>query len=191
MQRAETLYTVVPKLASSARIHATPVPLARMPHLHYHLYRQCRFFQRNTIVGAALCLVLLTAPLGWAQKMSRVTPVRMEDSDHRMVAVSCQVNGGSRRYVCVIDSGATNTIVSDRVLKADGPLIEMTTGNGVVRVHQRDVSLTLADGLELKSKAFVQSMMPQGVDILVGQDVLRQFRFVILDYETRQVEFQW
>jgi len=34
-------------------------------------------------------------------------------------------------------------------------------------------------------------MMLQGVDILVGQDVLREFRFVIFDYEARQVEFQW
>ena len=48
----------------------------------------------------------------------------------------------------------------------------------------------MADGLELKSKAFVQPMMLQGLDILVGQDVLRQFRSVILDYETRKVEFQ-
>ena len=45
---------------------------------------------------------------------------------------------------------------------------------------------TIAEGLELKSKTFVQSMMLQGVDILVGQDVLQQFRFVIFDYKTRQ-----
>jgi hypothetical protein len=137
-------------------------------------------------------LVLLGSQTSPAQQMSKVTAVRMEDDPyHQMVGVTCRVNGSRRRYVCVIDSGATNTIVSDRVLKADGPLIEMTTGNGVVRVHQREVSLTIADGLELKAKALVQSMMLQGVDILVGQDVLRQFRFVIFDYEARQVEFQW
>lgn len=112
------------------------------------------------------------------------------DPDHMMVGVPCQINGGQHRYVCLIDSGATNTIISDRVLKAEGPLIELTTGNGVVHVHQREVSLTIAENLRLKSKAFVQSMMLQGVDILVGQDVLRQFRLVIFDYETQQVEFQ-
>jgi hypothetical protein len=137
-------------------------------------------------------LVLLASQTSPAQQISKVTAVRMEDDPyHQMVGVTCRVNGSRRRYVCVIDSGATNTIVSDRVLKAEGPLIEMTTGNGVVRVHQREVSLTIADGLELKAKALVQSMMLQGVDILVGQDVLRQFRFVIFDYEARQVEFQW
>jgi hypothetical protein len=143
-------------------------------------------------LGIVLGLALLGSQTSPAQQMSKVTAVRMEDDPyHQMVGVTCHVNGSRRRYVCVIDSGATNTIVSDRVLKAEGPLIEMTTGNGVVRVHQREVSLTIADGLELKAKALVQSMMLQGVDILVGQDVLRQFRFVIFDYEARQVEFQW
>jgi hypothetical protein len=133
----------------------------------------------------------LIDPVTSAQKINKVTAVRMEDDpDHKMVGVSCRINAGRRRYVCVIDSGATNTIISDRVLKAEGPLGEMTTGNGVVRVHVREVSLTIADGLNLKSKAFVQSMMLPGVDILVGQDVLRQFRSVIFNYETRQVEFQ-
>jgi hypothetical protein len=144
------------------------------------------------IVLELVGLVLLASQTSSAQQMSKVMAVRMEDDPgHQMIGVTCRVNGSRRRYVCVIDSGATNTIVSDRVLKAEGPLIEMTTGNGVVRVHQREVSLTIADGLELKAKALVQSMMLQGVDILVGQDVLRQFRFVIFDYEARQVEFQW
>jgi len=123
--------------------------------------------------------------------MSLATAVRMaSDPDHKMVGVPCQVKGNRHRYICLIDSGATYTIVSDRVVKAEGPVIEMSTGNGAVRVHQREVSLTIADGLELKAKALIQSSMLQGVDILVGQDVLRQFKSVIFDYENGQVEFQ-
>lgn len=142
-------------------------------------------------LGVAAGLALLTAPAMRAQKVDKVTAVKMEDDpDHKMVGVSCRINAGRRRYVCVIDSGATNTIISDRVLKAEGPSVEMITGNGVVHVHQREVSLTIAEALNLKSKAFVQPMMLQGVDILVGQDVLRQFRSVNFNYETRQVEFQ-
>ena len=141
--------------------------------------------------GVAVCLALLAAPVTRAQKINEVTSVRMEDDpEYHMVWVSCRIKGDPRRYVCVIDSGASITIVSDRLVKAEGPVVEMTTGNGVVHVHQREVSLTIADGLNLKSKAFVQSMMPQGVDVLVGQDVLRQFRSVIFNYETRKVEFQ-
>jgi gag-polyprotein putative aspartyl protease len=136
-------------------------------------------------------MALATAQGVHAQKTSIVTAVRMEaDRGHEMVEVPCRVNGTEHTYICVIDSGATNTIISDRVLKGEGPVIDVTTGNGVVRVHQREVSLTIAGGLELKSKAYVQSTMTEGVDILVGQDVLRQFKFVTFDYENRQVEFQ-
>ena len=113
-----------------------------------------------------------------------------DDPNHKMVGISCRINADRRRHVCVIDSGATYTVISDRILKPEGPLIPMSTANGVVYAHQREVSLTIADKLKLKSKAFVHSRMMEGIDILVGQDVLRQFRCVVFDYETRQVEFQ-
>jgi hypothetical protein len=120
-----------------------------------------------------------------------VIAVKMEnDPRHAMIAVGCRVNGAGRLYSCVIDSGATHTIISDRVLKANGPLIDVTTANGVIHMHQQEVSLKLADGLEVKSKVLVQeNMTPQDVDILLGEDVLRQFRAVIFDYEKGQVEF--
>jgi hypothetical protein len=145
----------------------------------------------NLLFVAPLVFLSVFIPQANAQGMNPMTAIRMAaDPNHKMVGVPCQVNDDPRRYICLIDSGATNTIVSDRVVKAEGPVIEMTTGNGVVRVHQREVSLTIGDCVELKSKAFIQSMMLQGVDILVGQDVLRQFKSVIFDYENAQVEFR-
>jgi hypothetical protein len=145
----------------------------------------------KTTVCLFACILFLSFPASWAQTTSIVTSVGMEaDPDHKMIVVRCQVNGAPDLYACVIDSGATNTIISDRLVRAEGPVVEINTGNGVVRVHQREVSLTIADRLEIKCKAFIQSRMLQGVDILIGQDVLRQFRFVILDYKNRQVEFQ-
>jgi len=137
-------------------------------------------------------VVILNGTL-WARrphKVNEVAAVRMEDFKQKMVAVSCQINGAGRRYLCVIDSGATYTVISDRVLRAEGTLVELVTANGLIRVYQREVLLTMANGLELKSEALVQpNMTPQDVDILVGQDVLRQFRFVVFDYEKQQVEF--
>ena len=144
-------------------------------------------------VQLCLCwpVVLLCPLLSWGQTVSVVTTIRMMmEPGHEMVGIPCQINGTQRHYICVIDSGATYTVISDRVVKPYGPVIDLTTGNGVVRAHQREVSLTIADGLELKSKALVQSKMLQGVDILLGQDVLRQFRYVTFDYENRKVEFQ-
>ena len=162
---------------------------------HHEPSHACREEDVNTrrwgvLVFAGLVLSPLLAARP-ARKIDGVTTVKMEaDPDHKMVGVPCQINGARHLYVCVIDSGATNTIISDRVVKPEGPTVEMSTGNGVVRVHERDVSLKIGEGLELKSKALVQSKMLQGVDILVGQDVLRQFRCVIFDFDTRQVEFQ-
>jgi hypothetical protein len=147
----------------------------------------------RTAMVLILCgMGLIVLPLqALAQNATVVTTIRMSvDAGHEMVSIPCRVNGSERLYTCVIDSGATYTVISDRVVKATGPSIDMTTGNGVVRVHQREVSLTFADGIELKSKALVQQKMLQGVDILVGQDVLRQFKYVTFDYENRKVEFQ-
>ena len=137
------------------------------------------------------CAVLLTPQVSLCRNTSAVSTAKMAIELHNeMVGIPCQINGLKRRYTCVIDSGATYTVVSDRVLKPEGPVIEMTTANGAVRVHQREVSLTIASGLEVKSKALVQSRMLAGIDILVGQDVLRQFKYVTFDYENRIVDFQ-
>jgi hypothetical protein len=136
--------------------------------------------------------LIFNAPLWarWRHKTNDVTAVRMEFPKHNMVAMSCQINGAGHRYLCVIDSGATYTVISDRVVEAEGPSADLTTLTGVKHVHEREVSLTIAGGLKLKSKAYVESdMIPQDVDILLGQDVLRQFRSVVFDYEKQQVEF--
>ncbi|HWF40155.1 MAG TPA: retropepsin-like aspartic protease [Candidatus Acidoferrales bacterium] len=144
----------------------------------------------NAVIVIGMMTWLLP-PTVRAQKTAVVTTIRMTmEAGHEMVGIPCQINGAQRQYICVIDSGATFTVISDRVVKPDGPIIDLTTGNGVVRAHQREVSLTIADGLELKSKALVQSKMLQGVDILLGQDVLRQFKYVTFDFENRKVEFQ-
>jgi len=147
-------------------------------------------------LARAIVLAFVWIPLFWARRRpkpgtERVTAVRMQsDAKHSMIAVSCQINGVGRDHACVIDSGATHTIISDKVLKPKGPLIEVTTTYGVIQVHQQDVSLRLANGLELKSRALVQPRMsPDDIEILIGQDVLRQFRTVILNYEKQTVEF--
>ena len=141
-------------------------------------------------IGLALAFISpMPAP---AHEPQSVTSVAMQDDPaHLMITVSCQIGGAGPVYRCVIDSGATHTMISEKLLKPKGPVIDVTTGNGVIRVHQQEVSLTIAGALKLKSQAFVQSTnMPEGVDVLLGQDVLRQFRSVIFDYDKHQVEFR-
>lgn len=144
-----------------------------------------------TRFGPLFILVLLVGPALWAKHRQQTDTIVVDmqnDPAHSMIAIDCQING--HHYSCVIDSGATFTLISDKVLKAEGPLVDVTTAHGVIRVHQREVSLRIAGNLEMKSKAFVESnMTPDDVEILVGEDVLRQFRAVIFDYANQQVQF--
>jgi hypothetical protein len=112
------------------------------------------------------------------------------DTRHLMISIGCQIDGKGPHYSCVIDSGATHTIVSDKIVKPDGPVVEVTTANGVVRMHQKRIRLSLSGQLDLETNAFVQSGgMPEDAEILLGEDVLRQFRSVVFNYEKEQVEF--
>jgi hypothetical protein len=141
-------------------------------------------------IGLALALTL---PIrARAQKSKSVTSVAMQDDPaHLMIAVGCRIGAVETIYRCVIDSGATHTMISAKLLKPKGPVIDVTTANGVIQVRQQEVSLMIGGTLKLKSQAFVQSTdMPEGVDVLLGQDVLRQFRSVIFDYDKHQVEFR-
>lgn len=113
------------------------------------------------------------------------------DLNHWMIGVRCQIKDDSgKRHLCVIDSGASHTIISDKVVKAEGPLIDITTGNGVVQGHARHVGFTIDGRLQLDSLALIQSnMTPPDIEILLGEDVLRQFRSVTFDYEKQEVDF--
>jgi hypothetical protein len=149
----------------------------------------------NATLGCAVVLILVFDPVLFARhahSADNIITVQMQrDTNYWMVGVRCQVSGGSGKWhVCVIDSGASHTIISDKVLKAEGPSIDVTTGNGVIQARARHVRLTIAEGLQVDSLALVQSdMTPSDVEILLGQDVLRQFRSVNFNYEKQQVEF--
>lgn len=148
---------------------------------------------RKTLGPLIIAALVFSTPLRARRrhKTAEASEVRMEHPNYNMVAVRCRVNSSRRQYPCVIDSGASHTVISDRVLKPEGPPIDVTTANGVIHVNQREVLLTIAESLEVKSKALVEShAMPQDVDILLGQDVLRQFRSVVFDYENQTVEFR-
>lgn len=145
-------------------------------------------------LGVLVVLLLMLDPSAFAHRsrnFENVVRVQMRrDLNHWMVGIDCRVGGAGELHICVIDSGASHTIISDKIVKPEGPLIDITTANGVIRAHARHVSFTITDSLHLDSLALVQSQMtPPDIEILLGQDVLRQFRSVIFDYEKQKVEF--
>jgi hypothetical protein len=146
---------------------------------------------RTLGLAVFVAIALNPSALGCTQKTSTIITAKMEsDPAHNLIGVRCRIKGSPHLYLCVIDSGATNTAVSDQVVKPQGIMVYMDTTNGVVRVPKREVSLTIADGPELKAQAFVPSKMPAGVQVLIGQDILRQFCSVVFDYNTREIEFR-
>lgn len=140
----------------------------------------------SLIVFAGIALSPLPA-LGQAHGLMKAN---MEPAAQGLIGVRCQIKGSRRHYVCVIDSAATYTVISDQVIKPGGFTAYIDTTNGLVKGPVREVSLIIGDGPELKAQAFVPSKMPPGIEILIGQDVLRQFRSVLFDYNTQKVEFQ-
>lgn len=147
------------------------------------------------VLLSTMLLLLAFGPLHFprrAHDADAIVTVPMQgDRDHSMIGVRCQIGGRSGKWrTCVIDSGASHTIISDKVLKAEGPLVDITTANGVIRAHAQHVRFTIDERLQIDSLALVQSnMMPSDIEVLLGQDVLRQFRSITFDYEKQAVEF--
>lgn len=145
-------------------------------------------------LGILIGVLLIFDPSAFARRsrnFDNVVRVHMQrDRNHWMVGIDCRISGADKPHICVIDSGASHTMISDKIVKPEGPLIDVTTANGVIHAHARHVSFTITDSLHLDSLALVQSQMtPPDIEILLGQDVLRQFRSVIFDYEKEEVEF--
>jgi hypothetical protein len=133
---------------------------------------------------------LLNPSLAMARSKRTNTIVMRPMLDGRAVGFLCGINGSKPVYNCIIDSGASNTLVSDRILKPEGPVRHVITGGGVIPVHEQSVSFRLTDGLDVNVMAYVQLMTLDGMDVLIGQDFLRHFKSVVFDYERGQVKFQ-
>lgn len=99
-----------------------------------------------------------------------------------VVEVRCGINGSKRQYNCIVDSGASNTLVSARILKPKGPLKHMATGAGMMPVYEQAIRLSIADGVDVDLTAYVEMAELRGIDVLIGQDFLRHFKSVVFDY---------
>lgn len=138
-----------------------------------------------------LLVLFMGASVAVAKGKEKIVIVEMTPMiDKSVTGVLCGINGSKRQYHCLIDSGASNTLVSDRIVKPEGAVRQLLTGGGTIPVHEHEVSLTLADGFSVRLNAYVQFMMLEDIDVLIGQDLLRQFKSVAFDYARREVVFQ-
>lgn len=97
----------------------------------------------------------------------------------------------------LVDTGATYTIVDASILPPNahkrqcGHSISMT-GNGLVKKHRLSMRFNLGEKyiMEIRVGQQIVTSHPEcPFSIIIGQDLLRQFRHITIDYVEKTIEF--
>jgi hypothetical protein len=106
-----------------------------------------------------------------------------------LVVIRCSTDRGERE--CVIDTGSSGTIIDKRAVR--GALLGSDSIGGLagpIDMQVREASIWIA-GVEIKSLVRVTDLRSRiGEDVLLGEDVFKQFDLVAIDYKHRVVIFQ-
>jgi len=150
--------------------------------------------QRFRALVAALLALGLLGPATFAHEETVLLPFR---SMHSLILVDAKVNGNPATLL--LDTGANNTIINAKIYgNVQAPRVELTSkGPGIVgnalRLH---VDLEIADRFLFSQPVSVMNLgdLPQRVgakfDGLLGQDILRQFRSVRINYRAHVIELE-
>ena len=149
---------------------------------------------RFRAVAAILATFALLTPAGFANGEPVLLPFR---SVHSLILVDAKVNGHSATLL--FDTGANDTIINAKLCgNVSAPSLEQTSrGPGIVGHALRlRVDLEIGGRLLLSQPMSVMSLgdLPQRVgapfDGLLGQDILREFRSVRINYRTHVIELE-
>ena len=136
-----------------------------------------------------LVLALVLCSPAYAQTYS--VPMQAQNQQ-RYVIVACKIEGIERELRCMIDSGAAQSMVSNRILKAagSGGSSNMVTPNGETLVFTRKVYFTIGT-LKFSGVCILPPLDPRmQFDAVIGEDVLQLFAKVTLDFSRRMVIFE-
>jgi hypothetical protein len=188
---------------STFRINALLFPGARRPAILAAAGRRepvrlpPRRLQSARIFRALMLLFLFLAPL---PNRARPRAVRVPfHTVQSMILVDAQVNGN--RVTFLLDTGSNNTIVSVRTygdLQFQLHQIQRSrNGPGMTGESLRlPVELALADRIWVGQRVSVMNLddlkriLGISFDGLLGQDILRQFRSVRIDYHAHVIELE-
>jgi len=146
--------------------------------------------------GLALLLLLLTPLPNRAKPASVKVPFRTVQA---MILVDGKVNGNSATLL--LDTGANRTIISAKAFGNEplalpqGPRKPSRVGMAGYSVR-RPADLRLGEHLWVAQPVSVmdledlKGMLKLDFDGLIGQDILRQFRTVRIDYHARVIEME-
>jgi Aspartyl protease len=144
----------------------------------------------------ALLFLLLTPLPDAAHPVSVKVPFRNVQS---LILVDCKVNGNPATFL--LDTGANRTIISSKsygdVLFELQRLPQNHKGPGLVGYSvRREADLSLGGHTWVGQRVSVmylddlKRMMGMEFDGLLGQDILRQFRTVRIDYHTHTIDLE-
>ena len=137
---------------------------------------------------AALTLLLAGSNLVVARSEPYVVPFRMHQG---LPCVPCSTNRGN--YDCVLDTGAAATVIDERSVAATVWLgaqqVDGLDGSHTMRLLETSITV---GGVPLKVVAHVTNLRSTiGADVIIGEDVLRQFRSVTIDYKSKTALFDY
>jgi hypothetical protein len=152
------------------------------------------FTDRSRVLAVILITLALLSPPSCAHTETVFLPFR---SVHSLILVDAKVNGNPATLL--LDTGANNTIIDGKVYgNVLAPRIEpVSKGPGVIGNALRlRVDLEIAGRFLFSQPVSVMNLgdLPQRVgaqfDGLLGQDILRQFRSVRINYHAHVIELE-
>ena len=142
----------------------------------------------------ALLLMLPSSVLSQSgPRIIRFQTVAVGDSD--AIVIPCHVIGrhGTAWTICLIDTGASNTVVDSVFSRKDpnGDVVNVLADGSKVNIHRERQTMTLPtiDGGDLRYSTRVGVMklriVVPGVGAILGEDFLRRYKSVHIDYAHR------
>jgi hypothetical protein len=152
------------------------------------------FRDRSRTSAAILIVLALLCPPSWARTKTVLVPFR---SVHSLILIDAKVNGNSATLL--LDTGANNTIIDVKIYGnvPASPIKPVNKGPGVTGDALRlRADLEIAGRFLFSQPVSVMNLgdLPKQVgaqfDGLLGQDILRQFRSVRINYRAHVIELE-
>jgi len=137
----------------------------------------------------------------WGRALGGLPPAQFDVPDHAIVlpmrrsafgtpVISIRLNG--HPYEFWLDTGASMTTVSDQILRPEkgDETMNMATATGITRVSRRRLAFSIAEFSSSHVCLLGHIDAALQIDVIVGQDFLRQFDSVTFDYARRRVIFE-
>lgn len=96
-----------------------------------------------------------------------------------------------QKYDAIWDTGATNTVISNRVAKEMNlvpiGMVTVSTANGMTETYKYIISLVLPNKLKIEDIEVTSGNLGEGVDLLIGMDIISLGDFAITNVNNKTV----